>query len=152
MRSYPIPNSFAETQCETDIHQLANEARVLTEQFYSFGTSFHSALREEGIKEKIEKLARWSSDYQRGLEAAAKLSEAGESMLSEVRDRLKLAADETTRMEAESPSAHRPKGTQDQARQMLAASKQVEQLIPAVEKAVSPVAHIESPSHIQTKE
>lgn len=129
---------------ESNIRQLAEEARNLTEQFYCFGTSFQAALIEEGIKEKIEKLARWSGDYQRGLEAAAKLAEAGEAILQEVRDRLRLAADETQRMEAESPSAHKPKNVADASRAMLKASKQVDELIPAIEKAVAPVAHPET--------
>lgn len=146
----PLKIVETNTESSASIHQLAEEVRSLTEQFYCFGTSFQAALIEEGVKEKIEKLARWSGDYQRGLEAAAKLAEAGETILQEVRDRLRLGADETQRMEAESPSAHKPKNVNDASRAMMKASKQVDELIPAMEKAVAPLT--ETPTTQPNKE
>ncbi len=92
------------------------------------------ALSGEGLRSDLEQLERWAVSYRRGISAALKLSALGPDWLNRLREKLKLAADELTRMDGEGPNA----GSEDEqqharAEDLMHASRRIEHVIPSLQ-------------------
>lgn len=88
-------------------HDELQEIEQLTNDLKRLLVKHEDTLMEEGIRREVETLERWIESYRRGLSAARKISETGITILSDVRDHLKLAIHERHRLEDEggSPSS-----------------------------------------------
>jgi len=121
------------------IQQLA-EAEELTNVLKRLLVKYESALEQEGIREQVEILERWMESYRRGLSAACKISENGPALLTEMKKRLKLAADELQRLEGEGGNPASKEQT-TQIEELLKASRRIEQVLPNIEHIFSPEEH-----------
>lgn len=119
-----------------DVQAKLDEVALLVQEFRKLQVHYADALEGEGLSEEIEALERWAESYRRGLKAAIKISENGQDMLEDVRNRLKLAADELTRISSESPNPA-PKGEAKKAAAFLEATRSIDSILPAVEHAVT---------------
>jgi uncharacterized FlaG/YvyC family protein len=81
--------------------QKLQEVEKLTNELKSLLVRHEVALNEEGIHREVEILERWMESYRRGLAAANKISASGIGWLSQLRDQLKMAAEEKQRLEDE---------------------------------------------------
>ncbi|MBY0407939.1 MAG: hypothetical protein K2Q01_09625, partial [Rickettsiales bacterium] len=93
-------------QCEestsvTALEQQLCEAEHLTNDLKRLLVKYEHALEQEGIRHEVETLERWMESYRRGLSAAHKISQKGMGWLTDLRERLKLAAEELQRLENE---------------------------------------------------
>ena len=113
-----------------------DEVALLVQEFRKLQVNYATALEDEGLSEEVDALERWAESYRRGLKAAIKISENGQDMLEDVRKRLKLAADELTRISSESPNPA-PKGEGKKAEAFLEATRSIDAILPAVEHAVT---------------
>jgi uncharacterized protein (DUF3084 family) len=114
------------TEVETLIHTLK---RTLVHN--------EEALEHEGIRSDMERLERWLESYRHGLSAATKLATAGNEMMRNIRDRLKLAVEEMHRLEGEggNPAS---KSQALEVEQLVAAERQLDALIPSIEQMFRP--------------
>jgi len=109
-----------------------SEAEELTNQLKRLLVRYESALEQEGIRQQVETLERWMESYRRGLAAARKITENGASLLTQMRQRLKLAAEELQRLEGEggNPAS---KEQAIEAEEFLKASRNIDQVLPNIE-------------------
>lgn len=132
----PVPTHHDDvTPCAVLYQQLA-EAEELTNELKRLLVRYESALEQEGIRQQVETLERWMESYRRGLNAARKLSENGMPLLTEMRERLKLAADELQRLEGEGGNPA-TKEQAAQAEEFLKASRRIDQVLPNIEHIFS---------------
>ena len=118
------------------IHQQLGEAEALTNELKRLLVRYESTLEQEGIREQVETLERWMESYRRGLSAARKISENGTGLFIEMRERLKLAADELQRLEGEGGNpASKEQATQVE--EFLKVSRRIEQVLPNIEHIFS---------------
>lgn len=92
-----------------------------------------SELSEEGLQSDLEQLERWAMSYRRGISAALKLSALGPDWLNNLREKLKLAADELTRMDDEGPTANEDTSHHTRAEDLMQASRRIEHVIPSLQ-------------------
>ena len=118
---------------ETAISQQLAEAEELTNELKRLLVRYESALEHEGIRDQIEILERWMESYRRGLSAAHKIAENGPAWLTELREKLKFAADELQRLEGEGGNPA-TKEQSAQAEDFLKASRRIENVIPSIEQ------------------
>ena len=136
-----VSNSAATVPAEASCSSLERhmqDAEQLVTDLKRILVRYEDALDEEGIREEIETLERWAQSYRLGMRAAAKLSEQGTELLSHARERLKLAADEISRMEAEGTPAPDEEGSKLKAEDYLKASRRIDKMMPVVEQMTSP--------------
>lgn len=128
--------SSASSAEEASSQPKLKEVEELTHTLKQLLVNHETALDEEDIRREVEILERWMESYRRGLSAADKISETGVEWLSTLRDRLKLAADERHRLEAEGgnpPSKEQAKKTEE----LLDAARRIDQAIPDIEQMFS---------------
>lgn len=133
------PAECESSQATGAFEQQLSEAESLVNELKRILVRHESTLDEEGIREEIEIIERWAESYRRGMKAASKLSEQGCELLEHVRERLKLAADEITRMEDEGPAT--PEAAKESARKaedFLKASRRIGEVLPHMQNIVSP--------------
>ena len=118
-----------------DVNAKLEEVGQLVQDFRRLQVNYEDALEGEGLAEEVEALERWAESYRRGLKAAVKISENGQEMLEDVRKRLKLAADELTRISSESPNPA-PKGEAKKAEAFLEATRTIDAILPTIGSAV----------------
>lgn len=121
--------------CETvanPLDQQLFEAEQLTNDLKRLLVKYENALEQEGIRQQVETLERWMESYRRGLSAARKISEKGTTWLTELKDRLKLAAEEINRLEGEGGNPL-DKNQAVQAEEYLRASLRIDKVIPSME-------------------
>ncbi len=125
--------STAEENIDISASQKLHEVENLTNELKRLLVHHETALDEEGVRREMETLERWMESYRRGLAAANKISETGIGWLSELRDRLKMAASERLRLEDEggnTASGEQHKHTED----LLAAANHIEKAMPVIEQ------------------
>ncbi len=108
------------------------EVEALTNELKRLLVRHETLLEQEGIKHQIEVLERWMESYRRGLAAAYKLSQNGITWLNDLRERLKLAADELQRLEGEGGNP----ATAEQiakAEELIKAIHRIDEVAPSVE-------------------
>ena len=135
----PLPTDTVSQQNEESrvvLNQQFSEAEELTNELKRLLVHYESALEQEGIREQVETLKRWMESYRRGLSAAQKISENGASLLTEMRQRLKLAADELQRLENEGGNPANKEQTV-QAEEFLKASRRIDHVLPNIEHIFS---------------
>jgi hypothetical protein len=118
------------TQQIAEVEELTNDLKRLL-------VKYENALEQEGIRHQVETLERWMESYRHGLSAARKISQNGTSWLTELRARLKLAADELQRLEGEGGNPASKEQTA-QAEDFLKASRRIDQVIPNIESIFCP--------------
>jgi hypothetical protein len=103
------------------INTLATELKTLLER--------HSALlKEEGVRRQMEKLEHWVEEQQKGPAPACVISDASMAWLSDLRDRLKMSAEEMQRLEGE--GGNPPTKEQDEKMaELLKTIRRIEQII-----------------------
>ncbi len=116
-------------------HKL-QEVEELTNDLKRLLVNHEATLDEEGIRAEVEILERWMESYRRGLSAATKLSETGVQKLTDLRNKLKLAAEERQRLEAEGGPALN-KDQLQKTDQLLAAANHIDKAIPDIEQMFS---------------
>lgn len=89
-----ITNNALEKNQLRDVTVLAAELKRLM-------VHRSEVLREEGVKEEIQQLEDWLDIERKGPAPAGIISEGGIHWLKALRDRLKLSAEETQRLESE---------------------------------------------------
>lgn len=144
-----LPDTSGTSEAELHLTHQLEEAEALVHEFRKLLVRHETSLDSEGVRDHLEKLERWAESYRHGLEAAEKISEKGPVWLRDAQERLKLAADELQRMDAESPATG-PEEEQARAESFLRAKRRLEALVPAVEQAVP--AAINPPSDTKEKE
>ena len=117
--SHPSQHSIEE------VENLTNELKRLL-------VNHEGALDQEGLRREVETLERWMESYRRGLAAAHKISESGITWLGQLRDRLKMAADEHIRLEGEGGSPADSEQTK-RTEELLAAANRIDRAIPDIE-------------------
>ena len=125
----------APTPCETQANPLDQqlcEAEQLTNELKRLLVKYENALEQDGIREQVETLERWMESYRRGLSAARKISEKGTDWLTDLRERLKMAAEELNRLEGEGGNPL-DKSQAVQAEEYLRASLRIDRVIPNME-------------------
>lgn len=133
-------DSTAPQCCETPLNPLDQqlcEAEQLTNDLKRLLVKYENALEQEGIRGEVETLERWMESYRRGLSAARKISEKGTHWLTELRERLKLAAEELQRLENEGGNPL-DKSQAVQAEEYLRASLRIDKVIPNMESMFHP--------------
>ncbi len=120
------------TETNSPIAQQLAEAEELTNELKRLLVRYESALEHEGIRDQVATLERWMESYRHGLSAARKISENGASWLTELRESLKMAADELTRLEGEGGNPA-TKEQAAQAEEFLKASRKIDKVIPNIE-------------------
>ena len=119
-----------------DVAAKLEEVNQLVQEFRRLQVHYEDALEGEGLKEEIEAIERWAESYRRGLKAALKISENGQDMLEDVRTRLKLAAEELSRMSEEGPNPA-PKAELAKKEAFLEATRTIDAILPVVDHAVN---------------
>lgn len=135
----PLPTDNLSHQAEEScsaLNQQFAEAEELTNELKRLLVRNESTLEHEGLKEQVETLERWMESYRRGLSAARKISENGASLLTQMRDKLKLAADELHRLENEGGNPP-SKEQAAQAEDFLKASRRIDRVLPNIEHIFS---------------
>ncbi|MBV8939867.1 MAG: hypothetical protein JO089_08550 [Alphaproteobacteria bacterium] len=131
--SAPAPPTAEDaSHCLTALQSQLAQVEALTNELKRVLVHHEDTLEEEGIREQISTLERWAESYRRGLAAAGKISEKAPVWLSELKEKLKLAADELNRLEAEGgnpPSREQIAKADD----LLSAMSHIDKVIPAVE-------------------
>lgn len=114
---------------ETPHSQELYQVEELTNELKRLLVRHENTLEEEGIRQEVETLERWMESYRRGLAAAGKISGTGKEWLSNVRDHLKLAADEMHRLESEGGN---PAGKEqaEKTEELLKAIRRIDKVIP----------------------
>lgn len=121
-----------QTEASETIRQQLAEAEELTNELKRLLVRYESTLEHQGTREQVETLERWMESYRHGLSAARKISENGPQWLTELRENLKLAADELQRLEGEGGNPA-TKEQAAQAEELLKASLRIEKVIPNLE-------------------
>jgi len=93
-------NATVHTSESAELQKL-HEVENLTNDLKRLLVQHEFTLDEEKLRHEVETLERWMESYRRGLSAAHKISETGTVWLTELRDRLKMAAGERLRLEDE---------------------------------------------------
>ena len=114
------------------IHQQLAEAEELTNELKRLLVKYESALEHEGIRDQVATLERWMESYRHGLSAARKITQNGPAWLNDLRDKLKLAANEIQRLEGEGGNIA-SKDEAIQAEEFLKASSRIEKVLPNIE-------------------
>jgi hypothetical protein len=137
--------TIANEEVSGAIQQQMSDAEDLTNELKRLLVKYEPALQEEGIRKQVETLERWMEAYRHGLSAARKISENGTSWLTELRNRLKLAADELQRIESE--GGNPATGEQaSQAEEFLKASRRIDKVIPNIEHMFGLEKPVDTPS------
>jgi hypothetical protein len=116
--------------------QKLQEVENLTNDLKRLLVQHEITLDEEGIRHEVEMLERWMESYRRGLAAANKISESGVSWLSQLRDHLKMAAEERQRLEGEGGNPATKEQIQ-RTEELLAAANRIDRAIPDIEQIFS---------------
>lgn len=140
----PAPATQENKECAAAISQQLTEAEELTNELKRLLVRYESTLEQEGIRHHIETLERWMETYRHGMSAARKISENGTPWLTELRERLKLAAEELQRLEGEGGNPA-TKEQVAQAEDLMKASRRIDQVIPNIEQIFSPTEPHEKP-------
>ena len=119
-----------------DQAQKLHEVEELTNDLKRLLVNHESTLDEEGVRAEVETLERWMESYRRGLTAANKLSESGVQKLADLRNKLRLAAEERQRLEAEGGSALSKEQLQ-KTDQLLEAASHIDKAIPDIKQMFS---------------
>ena len=116
----------------TTAHPLLHDVEELDNEMKRLLVKHEGVLNDEGIRRNVEVLERWLESYRRGLVAAHKISETGSGWLGDLRDRLKLAAEEMQRLEGEggNPSS---KEQAEKIEELLKAVRRIDAVIPNVQ-------------------
>lgn len=149
MSSPPLENAKTPTPSPKAaynmLEQQLEEAEGLTNELKRLLVRYENALEHEGIRHQVEILERWMESYRRGLSAAQKISESGTTLLIELREKLKLAAEELQRLEGEGGSPL-TKEQINQTEEFLKASRRIDQVIPNVEHILCHQTGSETPA------
>ncbi len=117
-------------------HAKLHEVEELTNDLKRLLVNHEPTLKEEGLRDEVETLERLMESYRSGLTADHKISENGVHSLSDLRDRLRLAAEERMRLEGEGGLAlnkEQFKETND----LLETARHIDQAIPDLEQMFS---------------
>ncbi len=128
----PTPNVEHCEAPHSPLDQQLCEAETLTNDLKRLLVKYENALEQEGIRHEVETLERWMESYRRGLSAARKISEKGPQWLTQLRERLKMAAEELQRLENEGGNPL-DKSQAVQAEEYLRASLRIDKVIPNME-------------------
>jgi len=114
------------------IQQQLSDVDALTKDLKRLLVKGENALEKEGLREDVERLERWMVSYRNGLAAASKMCAGGTDLLCEIKDRLKLAAEELQRLEDEGGN---PASREQmmQLEELVKATKLIDQVMPAVQ-------------------
>lgn len=93
-----LHEKFADNVLE---RQKLHEITTLAEELKRLIARHGDILKEEGIRRQMETLESWLENERKGPVPAHVVSESGIKWLGEMRDRLKLSADECLRFESE---------------------------------------------------
>jgi hypothetical protein len=126
------------------LEKQAQEVETLVQELRKLLVRYESALGEEGVRGQLETLERWSESFRRGLKAAAKMSALAPQWLRDAQEKLKLAADELNRMDAESPCAPNAAPQDKKAEDYIKATRRIDALIPAMDHVLIPAAQAEN--------
>jgi hypothetical protein len=89
-----IADNALEKQQLHDVTTLAAELRRLL-------VRHHDVLKAEGVRKEMERLEDWLETERKGPAPAGIISESGVTWLKNMRDKLKLSAEEAQRLEGE---------------------------------------------------
>ena len=101
----------SDTDCLSDIKEKIADNAIEQKQLHDVTAlaaelkrllvRHHAILKEEGVRQEMERLEQWLEDERKGPAPARVISESGIQWLVGLRDRLKLSADEAQRLEGE---------------------------------------------------
>ena len=101
----------SDTDCLSDIKEKIADNAIEQKQLHDVTAlaaelkrllvRHHAILKEEGVRQEMERLEQWPEDERKGPAPARVISESGIQWLVGLRDRLKLSADEAQRLEGE---------------------------------------------------
>lgn len=131
------PEEHSQAECISAMQAQLQAVEELTFSLKALSVRYHQTLEEEGIAEQLATLERWAESYRRGLTAAQKMSSVGLPMLNELRDRMKLAAEEIQRLEDEGGNLAPSKEQAVKCDDMVRAVRRINELIPATEHLFS---------------
>ena len=138
LQSEPLnPDTSEKSTDLSALEQQLQEVEELTFKLKKLLVKNEDTLDQEGIRQQIETLERWTESYRRGLKAANNISQTGITWLEELRDKLKLSADEILRLEDEGGNPV----TQEQSEKadaLLKATRSLDKVIPAMEGIFKP--------------
>lgn len=138
------------SECAPAIHEQLQQVEELTNELKRLLVTCETTLDAEGIKQQIEALERWAESYRRGIKAAGKISLLGPAWLTDLRGRLKNAADEMTRLTNEGgvPMTKEQVATSEQ---LLRATKKIDDVLPNIENLARNAGASESAEEEQDK-
>ena len=136
------PSGTAESLSQQE--QQLVEVEELTFKLKKLMVKYEDTLAEEGIRKQIETLERWTESYRRGLKAAKNISDTGLTWLGELRNHLKLSADEILRFEEEGGNPITPEQAA-KADALLKATRSLDKVIPIMENIFTPDENREEP-------
>lgn len=125
----PTIQNTAETPA---LQQQLQDVEALEHELKRLLVRHEATLDAEGIRKEVEILERWMESYRRGLAAADKISCTGMTWLADLRDRLKLSADERQRLEGEggNPAS---KEQAEKTEELLKAIRSIERVMPDIQ-------------------
>lgn len=115
--------------------QELGAAEMLTDELKGFLVRYGTALEHEGIHRQVALIKQWVESYRYGLLAADKLSVTGLDLLTNLRERLKLASDELHRLESEGGNLTHSSDITE-ADELRKAMLKLDKLIPSLEHMV----------------
>ncbi len=95
---------FSNTQCVTDHagqHHHMHDVAVLADEIKDLLARYGTMLKEADIRKEMRQLENWLETEEKGPAPACIISESGITWLTGLRDKLKLCAEETLRLEGE---------------------------------------------------
>lgn len=94
-------------------------------------------MNDEGVRQALETLERWSELYRHGLKAAGNISGCGEEWLHEAHQRLDLTASALRKLDVKSEKLA-TKARTDKAKNLLKAIDQIEDIIIPIAERIRP--------------
>jgi lysyl-tRNA synthetase class I len=134
-----VENNQMETLTQLElknVEEMTNELKRLL-------VKNEKALDEHDTRHEVEVIERWMESYRRGLSAAHKLSETGTTWLVDLRDKLKLAADELIRLEGEGGNPSN-KEQVERTEELLNAVRRIDKVLPEMQHMFNPAKIEES--------
>ena len=97
-----LPHNIHETIADNAIdRKYLHDVTTLAAELKRVLVRYHSVLTEEGVCKEMQTLENWLESERKGPAPTGIISEGGIHWLTTLRDRLKLSADETLRLEGE---------------------------------------------------